>query len=113
MHFAPTCVLPPHCLCTASPCHLQWVLIKGGHLTEGSQAHQQQQEAWEGPPQVVTDVLFDGRSMLELTEPYIRWVAWRGWRGVGGVVWVGGWWWSGFLPCLLPPPCGSLCAIDG
>jgi hydroxymethylpyrimidine/phosphomethylpyrimidine kinase len=76
----------PTNMCTACPLpvyRLQWVLIKGGHLTEGSDAYQQQQEAWEGPQQVVTDVLFDGKNMLELTEPYIRWVMWVG----GWVAW--------------------------
>jgi hypothetical protein len=60
------------------------VLIKGGHLTEGSDAYQKQQEAWEGPQQVVTDVLFDGKNMVELTEPYIRCVGggWCGWDGL-------------------------------
>ncbi|GAB4815842.1 hypothetical protein N2152v2_002888 [Parachlorella kessleri] len=48
----------------------QYVLVKGGHLAtmdggvgEGS---------GPGGPPMVTDVLFDGRNFLELSEPYIR-----------------------------------------
>ena len=47
------------------------MLIKGGHLTEGSDAYQKQQEAWEGPQQVVTDVLFDGNSGIPSNHMYM------------------------------------------
>ena len=50
-----------------TPCPLlQWVLLKGGHLPE------QEQEQQEEAERVVTDILFDGKNMIELREPYIR-----------------------------------------
>lgn len=56
---------------------MQWVLIKGGHLVGESVQHNGGAAAEEAafasaPPAVVTDVLFDGKNMMELTEPYIR-----------------------------------------
>ena len=56
---------------------LQWVLIKGGHLVGASAEHNggaaaEEAAALAGPPAVVTDVLFDGKNMMELTEPYVR-----------------------------------------
>ena len=55
-------IAPLLCLCC-----LQWVLLKGGHLQE-----QQQQQQQEGEERMVADVLFDGKNMIELREPYIR-----------------------------------------
>lgn len=53
----------------------QWVLIKGGHLiSEAGQGGLPELDAWpEGlaPQRTVTDVLFDGKNMIELSEPYI------------------------------------------
>ncbi|KAI7844455.1 hypothetical protein COHA_001959 [Chlorella ohadii] len=54
----------------------QWVLIKGGHLVGASAEHNggaaaEEAAALAGPPAVVTDVLFDGKNMMELTEPYV------------------------------------------
>ncbi|KAI3425347.1 hypothetical protein D9Q98_009111 [Chlorella vulgaris] len=51
----------------------QWVLIKGGHLVEGDEEAEVAAELGLAPPppRVVTDVLFDGRSWFELTEPHI------------------------------------------
>lgn len=84
---SPSCAQPsPHCctpsrlppltfLLTGSFEHIQWVLIKGGHLVEGDEEAEVAAELGLAPPppRVVTDVLFDGRSWFELTEPHIRW----------------------------------------
>lgn len=70
----------PNVLLHVAPCSapsLQWVLIKGGHLVGASVEHNGGAAAEEAamaaaPPAVVTDVLFDGKNMMEITEPYIR-----------------------------------------
>ncbi|PSC75210.1 thiamine biosynthetic bifunctional enzyme chloroplastic isoform C [Micractinium conductrix] len=55
----------------------QWVLIKGGHLA-GQVTHPDDQEGDAGAgllhsvrPGMVTDILFDGKNMIELSEPHI------------------------------------------
>lgn len=56
---------------------LQWVLIKGGHLSgpEATAALGEDGAAAAlaaGGEALTTDVLFDGKNMMELSEPYIR-----------------------------------------
>ncbi|KAL4420336.1 hypothetical protein ABPG77_006143, partial [Micractinium sp. CCAP 211/92] len=54
----------------------QWVLIKGGHLaaSEAADPTHPDDHHGEGPaaqPGTVTDILFDGKNMIELTERHI------------------------------------------
>lgn len=79
---------------------LQWVLIKGGHLAaaEAADPTHPDDHHGEGPaaqPGTVTDILFDGKNMIELTERHIRWEALT-W-GVETCLWVAG---GGGVPCL-------------
>jgi hydroxymethylpyrimidine kinase/phosphomethylpyrimidine kinase/thiamine-phosphate diphosphorylase len=65
----------------------QWVLIKGGHLADSEQAAAADPSGGGGGPvRVVTDVLFDGRNMIELQEPHIRRVWGLDAAGVGVAV---------------------------
>lgn len=70
-----TLLCPCSCVVFSRPS--QWVLVKGGHLAaaEAADPTHPDDHHGEGPmvqPGTVTDVLFDGKNMIELTERHVK-----------------------------------------